>query len=65
MLKFRSVLVLILGLSVLSFGTFARADGDRGEKYRHGHFQHRHNDGMYYERDEVVVQRAPSVQINL
>lgn len=64
-LKFRSVLVLILGLSLLSFNTFARADGERGERYRHGHFQHRHHDGMWYTHDEVVVQRDPSVQINL
>ena len=64
--KFRSVLVLILGISLLSFGTFARADGERGEKHRHDHFQHRHHDGMWYEHDEVVVvQRDPSVQINL
>jgi len=63
--RFRLVLVLILGLSLLSFGTFARADGDRGERYRHGHYQHRHHDGRWYDHDEVVVQRAPSVQINL
>jgi len=65
-LKFRSALVLILGLSLLSFGTFARGDGNGGEKSRHGHYQHRHHDGRWYEHDEVtVVQRAPSVQINL
>ncbi len=64
-LKFRSALVFILGLSLLSFGTFARADGDRGERSRHGHYQHRHHDGRWYTHDEVVVQRAPSVQINL
>jgi len=36
-LSFRLILVLILGLSVLSFSTFAKADSDRGEKSRHGH----------------------------
>jgi len=64
-LRFRSALVLILGLSLLSFGTFARADGDRGEKSRHGHYQHRHHDGMWYAQDEVVVERAPRIQVNL
>ncbi len=65
-LKFRSVLALILGLALLSFSTFARADGERGEKYRHDHFRYRHHDGRWYSHDEVVVvQRAPSVQINL
>jgi len=61
----RSALVLILGLSLLSFGTFARADGERGEKVRHGHFQHRHHDGRWYSHEEVVVHRAPSIQVNL
>jgi hypothetical protein len=64
--RFRSAFVLILGLSLLSFSTLARADGERGEKHRHGHFTHRHHDGLWYSHDEVVVvQRAPSVQINL
>jgi hypothetical protein len=65
-LRFKSALVLILGLSLLSFSTFARADGERGERARHGHFQHRHHDGLWYSHDEVVVvQRAPSIQVNL
>jgi hypothetical protein len=64
-LRFRSALVLILGLSFLSFGTFARADGERGERIRHGHFQHRHHDGLWYTHDEVIVRSAPSVQVNL
>lgn len=64
-LRFRSALVIILGLSLLTFGAFARADGERGEKYRHGHYKYRHHDGMWYTHDEVVVQRGPSVQINL
>ena len=64
-LRFRSALVFILGLSLLSFGTFARADGDRGQNHRHGHYQHRHHDGMWYAHDEVIVDRAPSIQVNL
>ena len=65
-LRFRSVLVLIFGLTLLSLSTFARADGDKGEKDRHGHYQHRHHDGRWYEHDEVVVvPRSPSVMINL
>jgi hypothetical protein len=63
--KFRSALVLILGLSMLCFGTLARADGDRGERYRHGNYNYRHHDGMWYAHDEVVVRSAPSVQVNL
>jgi len=63
--RFRSALVLVLGLTMLSFSTFARADGERGERSRHGHYQHRHHDGMWYSRDEVVVQRAPSIQVNI
>ena len=62
---FSSVLVLILGLSMLSFGTFARGDGDRGEGRPHGHYQHRHHDGRYYERDEVIVHSAPTIQLNI
>jgi hypothetical protein len=65
-LRFGTALVLILGVSLLCLGTFARADGDRGEKSRHGDFRYRHHDGMWYRHDEVVVvQRPPSVQINL
>jgi hypothetical protein len=64
-LRFRSTLVLILGLSLLNFGAFARADGDRGEKYRHDNFRYHHHDGRWYSHDEVVVQRGPSVRINL
>jgi len=56
---------LILGLSLLSFSTFARADGERGEKYEHGHFHHRHHDGRWYSHDEVVVRSTPSVQVIL
>ena len=64
-LRFRSILALILGVSLLAFGTLARADGDRGEKHRHDNYRYRHHDGMWYTHDEVVVERAPSVQINL
>jgi len=64
-LRFRPVLALILGLSLLSFGTSSRADDERGEKERHGHYQHRHHDGRWYTHDEVIVQRAPSIQVNL
>jgi hypothetical protein len=64
-LRFRSVLALILGVSLLSFGTFARADGEKGEKYRHDNFRYHHHDGMWYTHDEVVVHSAPSVQVNL
>lgn len=64
-LGFRAVLVLILGLSLLSLGTFAHADGDRGEKYRHGDYRYRHHDGMWYAHGEVIVRSAPSVQVNL
>jgi len=64
-LRLRSSLVLILGLSLIGFGTFARGDGDRGERVRHGHYQHRHHDGRWYSHNEVIVQRAPSIQVNL
>jgi hypothetical protein len=64
-LKFRLTWVLIIGLALLSFGTIARADGDRGEKRRHGHYQHRHHDGRWYAHDEVIVHRAPRIQVNL
>jgi len=64
-LSVRLALALILGLSMLSLGTFARGDGDRGEKSRHGHYNHRHHDGMWYTHDEVVVHSAPSIQVNL
>lgn len=64
-LRFRSVLVLIFGLSLLCLGSFARADGDRGERSRHGHYQHRHHDGMWYTHDEVIVQSVPSIQLNI
>jgi len=57
----------MLGLSVLSFSASARADDDRdrGEHHRHGHYRHRHHDGLWYTHDEVVVERPPSVQVNL
>jgi len=58
--KFRSVWGLILGLSLLSFGTFARADGDRGERYQHDKFRYHHHDGRWYTHDE-----APNIQVNL
>lgn len=64
-LRLRSALVLILGLSILSLSTFARADGDKGEYRRHGQYQHRHHDGRWYANDEVYVQRAPSIQVIL
>ena len=64
-LRLRSVLTLILGVSLLSFGTFARANGERGEKYRHDNFRYHHHNGMWYTHNEVVVQRAPRVQVNL
>ena len=64
-LRFRLPLTLILGLSLLSLGTFARADGERGERGRHGHYQHRHHDGRWYTHDEVIVHSAPSIQVNL
>lgn len=64
-LKIRPALTLILGLSLLCFSTLAGADGERGERNRHGHYQHRHHDGMWYTHDEVIVQRGPSVQVNL
>jgi len=64
-LRFKSALVLILGLSMLSFGTFAWADGDRGERNRHGHYKHRHHDGRWYTHDEVIVRSAPGIQVNL
>jgi len=64
-LRFSLAMGIIIGLTMLSFGTIARADGDRGEKSRHGHYQHRHHDGRWYEHGEVVVHRAPSIQVNL
>ena len=64
-LSIRLALALILGLSILSFGTFTRADSDRGERTRHGHYQHRHHDGRWYDRDEVIVHSQPIIQVNL
>jgi hypothetical protein len=62
-LRFRSALILIVGISLLSFGSFARADGERGERARHGHFTHHHHDGMWYSHDEVIVPSSPGIQI--
>ena len=64
-LRFSLAMGIIIGLTILSFSTFARADGDRGEKVRHGHYQHRHHDGRWYEHDEVIVPSAPSIQVNI
>ncbi len=60
-LRFKSVLVLIFGLSLLSLGTFARADdnyrGDnRGDSQRDNHHNRYHyRNGRWYGRGEVVV----------
>jgi hypothetical protein len=64
-LRSRSALVLVLGLSLLSFSTFARADSERGEWHRHGHYMHRHHDGRWYMHDEVIVHEAPTLQLNI
>ena len=63
-LRFSLAMVLIVGLSIISFAAFARADDHRekGEKHRHGHYQHRHHDGMWYSQDEVRVV-VPSVHV--
>jgi len=58
-------IICILSLSLLSFGSLARADGYRGERIRHGHYSHRHHDGRWYDRDEVIVPSAPVVQLNI
>ena len=64
-LRFSLAMAVIIGLTMSSFSTFARADGDRGEKSRHGHYKHRHHDGRWYEHDEVIVHSAPSIHVNL
>ena len=64
-LRFRSVLALIWGVLILSSGTFAHADGERGEKFKHDNYRYHHHDGMWYSHNEVVVQKVPNVQINL
>ena len=62
-LRLRSAFVFILGFSLLSFSTFAQADGDRGEKSRHGHYRHHHHDGRWYTHDEVVAPNPPSTGV--
>ncbi len=64
-LRFSLAMFIILSFSIISFVTFAKADGDRGEKSRHGHYHYRHHDGRWYTHKEVTDQRAPSVHINL
>jgi len=63
-LRFRSVLVLIFGLSLLSLGAFARADdnhgdnrGDNhGDNHRDNHSNRYHyRDGRWYGHGEIVV----------
>ena len=63
-LRFRSVLVLIFGLSLLSLGAFARADDNRGGNYGDDHRDnHRDNhrnryhyrDVRWYGQGEIVV----------
>ena len=63
-LRFRSVLVLIFGLSLLSLGAFARADDNRGDnrgdnhgdnhRDNHGNRYH-YRDGRWYGQGEIVV----------
>ena len=59
-LRFRSVLVLIFGLSLLSLGALARADDNRGDNYGDNHRDNHNNryhyrDGRWYGQGEVVV----------
>ena len=59
-LRFRSVLVLIFGLSLLSLGAFARADdnrgGDHGDNRGNNHSNRYHyRDGRWYGQGEIVV----------
>jgi len=56
-LRFRSVLTLILGLSLLSFGTFARADGNQGNTHQKDRY--RFHDGQWYGQGDVVVSNLP------
>ena len=55
-LRFRSVLVLIFGLSLLSLGAFARADDNRGGNHGDNHHNRYHyRDGRWYGQGEIVV----------
>jgi hypothetical protein len=63
-LKFGSALALILGLSLLSFGTFARADDNQGNNYQgdsqnNQGDQYRFHDGQWHGQGDVVVSDLP------
>src|SRR5579863_944852 len=51
-LRFGSALVLVLGLALLCLGTSARADDNRGDRYRY-------HDGGWHGQGDVVVTDVP------